>query len=109
MLGLLLLIYRATDWCRDPHRRQGSDGLGLPELVPGGPTARMQPGVAGAFGAKRQRWVVGVLGLAAAVTAPCRRPHRIAVLPFNDTAGEGVGLGLLSRQTTVKLGDAQSI
>ena len=44
MLGLPLLLYRATDWHRDRHRRQCGTDLALPGLVPGGPAARMQLG-----------------------------------------------------------------
>jgi hypothetical protein len=97
MLGLLLLLYRATDWRRDPHRRQGSDGLGLPELVPGGPATRMQPDVAGGFDAVGQQRIVSVFTIAASETAPCRRAFRIAVQPFNNATGKGLGLGLRTR------------
>ena len=73
--------------------------------VPSRPAARMQPGMAGLFGAERQQLVVGVFAPTAAETAAGRRACRIAVEPFDDAAIEGADLGLIARQPAIELGE----
>ena len=66
----------------------------------------MQPGLAGGFDAVGQQRIVGVFTIAASETAPGRRAPRIVVQPFGDAAGEGLGLGLRTRQSAIELDDA---
>ena len=69
----------------------------------------MQPDVAGGFGAVGQQRIVGVFTIAASETAPGRRAFRIAVQPFDDAAGKGLGLGLRTRQSAIELDDAGAL
>src|SRR4051794_38827603 len=108
MLGLLLPLYRATDWQSDPHCRQRRHGLRLPGRVPGGPATRMQPDVAGGIDAVGQQCIVSVFTIATSETAPGPRAFRVAVQPLRDAARVGPGLGLKARHLAVRLdrGDA---
>jgi hypothetical protein len=63
--------------------------------------------MAGGFGAVGQQRIVGVL--AASETASGRRVRRIVVQPFDDTAGEGLGFGLITRQPAIKLNDSRTL
>jgi len=52
--------------CRDPHRRQRRDGVGLPVRIPGRPAARMEPSLAGAFDPVGQQRIMGMIAPASA-------------------------------------------
>ena len=69
----------------------------------------MQPDVAGGFDAVGQQRIVDVFTIAASETAPCRRAFRIAVQPFNNATGKGLGLGLRTRQSAIELNDASPL
>jgi hypothetical protein len=63
----------------------------------------MQPDVPVGFGAVGQQRIVGVFTIAASETAPGRRAFRIAVQPFDDATGKGLGLGLRTQQSAIEL------
>jgi class 3 adenylate cyclase len=63
----------------------------------------MQPGMAGAFGAERQERIVSVFGIATAKTLSGWRVRRIVVQPLGNATGEGLGLGLRTRQSSIEL------
>ena len=64
----------------------------------------MQPDLAVGFGAVGQQRIVGVFTIGASETAPGRRAFGIAVQPFDDATGKGLGLGLGTRQSAIEPG-----
>ncbi len=65
----------------------------------------MQPDAVVGFGAIGQQRIVGVLSTAASETTSGRRVRWIAVQPFDDAAGKGLGFRLRTRQAAIELND----
>ena len=94
---------------RDSHFSQRFHGLSLSGSMQVGPASRMQPGMAGRFDAIGQQRIMRLLAPTAGKAAPGRRAHRVAVQPFSDTAGKGLGLGFGARQPAIELGNAGAL
>ena len=69
----------------------------------------MQPDFAVGCDAVGQQRIVGVFTIAASETASGRRVCRIAVQPFDNAAGDGLDLGICTRQPAVKLNDPRTL
>src|SRR5208282_2824728 len=66
----------------------------------------MKPDMAVCFGAVRQQRIAGSIWVAALDAMTGYWPCRIAIEPFGDATGEGLGLGRAARQSAVELGNA---